>query len=431
MYHPPLHRKLLPWLYGAIFLVVAPALIFYTAGYRYNIKKATIEKYGTLIVDSTPSGATVFVDGEEQDTTPSALQAMAPGWHRVRFEKTNYLPWEKYLEIRPERVTFADQVHLWQTNPVTHFLFAGSIQSMASNPEQDTLAATYTASDASPHLLLVQSKGRISLDTALPTSDANKHTIQWQADSRALSLESNTDKTTLIRFVGKGISTTSTSSEGFWMDNDFISFANGAASRWNSRNGTFANEEMTSSVREKVGDFSLQKASTSTQLLFDRTFSSRAFSLPAGQWNLENISSNSLLLRDGIRWLGVNPRQEQPFLGLVEGDIPRWHLTTDDQMEALFLHNNELWLWNIGNPPELLVRDSEPIREAVWHASGDAVFLATANHVDVLDLDNRGGRIRHTLATFDQIQDIDIIGKLLYVAGTKDGQTGLWSVTVE
>lgn len=432
MYHPPLLRKLLPWLYALLFLIIAPALIFYTSGYRYNLKKAAIEKYGTLITDSTPVGAAISLDGQATgNTTPSVFQEMTPGRHRIRLEKDRYFPWEKTLEVRPERVTFANTVHLWRMEPEIRLQFSGNVQTMTSNPDQDTLALLQTAPDASTHLVIVQSKGRISLDAPLTAIDPTKRHITWQADSRALALESANEKDTLVRFVGKGINTTTTLADGFWQEDAFVSFSSPLAWRWNSKNGEVLTDTMASSVREKVGDFVIQKATTSTQLLFDRTFSSRAFSLPAGQWQFNDVTSNTLLLRDGMRWLGVNPREDEPFLGFVEGDLPRWLTTPEGNTRALFVHNNELWQWNMGSQPELVVRESAPIREAVWHASGDAVFLASDTQIDVLELDTRDGRIRHPLATFEKINDIDLIGKILYVAGTRDGQTGLWSVTVE
>ena len=431
MYHPPLHRKLLPWFYGALFLVVAPALIFYTSGYRYNLKKAAIEKYGTLITDSVPGGAQVTIDSVHSgNTTPYAFQEMSPGWHEVRFEKTAYLPWEKNLEIKPERVTFADHVHLWLAQPVVQFVTTGTIQNLSSNPEQDTLAYLQTAEDASTHLVLMQSKGRVSLDAKLPTTTIPVKTITWQADSRAVSLESASGTETLVRFVGKNIST-ATTAQGFWNGPDFLSFTGSRVFDWNSSNGIQTSDSMATSAREKVGDFTLQKATTSTQFLYDKLFSTRAFSLPAGNWSFNRIDGNTLLLRDGEHWLGVNPRQDQPFLGTAEGDSPRWLNSSNGVPRALFVRDNELWLWQIGVDPELIVRESAPIREVAWHASGDAIFLANDTSIDVLELDSRDGRIRHTLATFDHITDMDVIGKTLYVSGTKNTQTGLWSITVE
>jgi hypothetical protein len=107
----PIHRQILLWLYVALFVFLAPLLIFYTAGYRYNIKKGQIERSSTLIVDSFPKGATVRIDERAtQETTPITFQNMAPGWHRLDLEKEGYLPWSKNLELRAERVSFANRI---------------------------------------------------------------------------------------------------------------------------------------------------------------------------------------------------------------------------------------------------------------------------------------------------------------------------------
>ena len=71
MYRPPFHRRILPWIFTIIFFVAAPALVFYTAGYRWNPKKEKIERNGTLIIDSTPADARVYLNGRDTgETTP-------------------------------------------------------------------------------------------------------------------------------------------------------------------------------------------------------------------------------------------------------------------------------------------------------------------------------------------------------------------------
>ncbi len=124
MYHPPFHRRILPWLYIAIFLGTAPLLIFYTAGYRYNPKKHQIERSGTLIIDTIPKGARVSLDGRDsQEVSPITFQNIPPGWHEDRHTKNGYFPWQSILDIRAEQVTFANNLWLWRQS-IPSFLCA-------------------------------------------------------------------------------------------------------------------------------------------------------------------------------------------------------------------------------------------------------------------------------------------------------------------
>ncbi|MFH0780181.1 MAG: hypothetical protein V1928_05025, partial [Parcubacteria group bacterium] len=47
-----------------LFLVAAPILILYTAGYRYNFKKNQVQKTGALVISTAPSGAEVTLNNE-------------------------------------------------------------------------------------------------------------------------------------------------------------------------------------------------------------------------------------------------------------------------------------------------------------------------------------------------------------------------------
>lgn len=50
-------------------------------------------KVGSLMVDSRPAGARVFVDGKMVGTTPMLLDAVATGEHSVRLERDGFSPW--------------------------------------------------------------------------------------------------------------------------------------------------------------------------------------------------------------------------------------------------------------------------------------------------------------------------------------------------
>jgi hypothetical protein len=54
---------------------------------------------GALIVDSRPSGASVFVDGRQVGTTPVALDTVDAGSHAVRIERDGYRRWTSAVRV--------------------------------------------------------------------------------------------------------------------------------------------------------------------------------------------------------------------------------------------------------------------------------------------------------------------------------------------
>jgi PEGA domain len=48
---------------------------------------------GTLVIESRPAGATVFLNGRQVGTTPMSVPETAPGTHRIRLEMAGFNPW--------------------------------------------------------------------------------------------------------------------------------------------------------------------------------------------------------------------------------------------------------------------------------------------------------------------------------------------------
>jgi hypothetical protein len=53
----------------------------------------------TLLVESRPTGATVFLNGKRVGTTPMELPTVAVGSHAVRLEMTGYRPWSSSVRV--------------------------------------------------------------------------------------------------------------------------------------------------------------------------------------------------------------------------------------------------------------------------------------------------------------------------------------------
>ena len=61
---------------------------------------APVATTGSLVIESRPAGARVFIDGRDLGTTPVSLPDVAPGTHRVRIELAGFTPWVTMAEIK-------------------------------------------------------------------------------------------------------------------------------------------------------------------------------------------------------------------------------------------------------------------------------------------------------------------------------------------
>ncbi len=99
----------------ALFLVTAPLVVLYTAGYRWNEKKVRLEKVGLIFLRSRPSYAEIYLDGVlRSERTPARLRSLLPSTYDVKVTKKGYTSWEKNLPVGSALTTFAESVVLWK-----------------------------------------------------------------------------------------------------------------------------------------------------------------------------------------------------------------------------------------------------------------------------------------------------------------------------
>ena len=101
------------------FLISAPILVLYTAGYRFDLTNGRIVHTAVLNISSEPRNASVLVDGTSySDRTPAVLETILPGEHTVRLEKEGYLPWETVLDFESrEAVVLGPIILFLDTTP--------------------------------------------------------------------------------------------------------------------------------------------------------------------------------------------------------------------------------------------------------------------------------------------------------------------------
>lgn len=93
------------------FVISAPLIILYTAGYKYNFNKNIVEKTGSLVLDSVPPKARILLNERDaHKLTPTTFSHLLPDDYRIRLEKEGYYPWEKTLPVTSKLTTFATDV---------------------------------------------------------------------------------------------------------------------------------------------------------------------------------------------------------------------------------------------------------------------------------------------------------------------------------
>jgi hypothetical protein len=100
------------------FVAAATGAIFYSQGYRFDLKNLKMLKTGGISIKASPINARVFLNQKLAGTTmPMAdyvfVQGLLPKTYEVKVEKDGYAPWSKTLEVEETKVTEAKSVVLF------------------------------------------------------------------------------------------------------------------------------------------------------------------------------------------------------------------------------------------------------------------------------------------------------------------------------
>lgn len=159
-------RGILFYSFVGAFFFTAAAILFYGLGYRYNPAKNAIERTGELIVESTPPGARVMLNGDPifrfrdlifgatDSRTPIHKKYLLPGTYHLELLRDGYSPYRRDISVTSGTVTIV-------TDPV---LVSGSEpQAVFSHPALEKILVA-----ASDKFIFLAGKNEVieySLDT--------------------------------------------------------------------------------------------------------------------------------------------------------------------------------------------------------------------------------------------------------------------------
>lgn len=108
-------RRFLFYSMIVLFIASGSAVIFYSFGWRLNIKNGflKIQKTGAIYVETKPAGVVIKIDKKIHKDKSGMIQSgtlisdLLPKKYELEISKESYLPWQKNIEVEPELVTEA------------------------------------------------------------------------------------------------------------------------------------------------------------------------------------------------------------------------------------------------------------------------------------------------------------------------------------
>jgi len=111
-----------------LFLSVAPLIIFYSQGYRFDLESKRITQTGGLFLRVIPKSVEIYLNYHSPAAPElmkksdfffgtALIENLLPKKYKIKVIKEGYYPWEKSLEIREKEVTEAKNIVLIPENP--------------------------------------------------------------------------------------------------------------------------------------------------------------------------------------------------------------------------------------------------------------------------------------------------------------------------
>lgn len=385
-------RRVIFALFATTFLVGAPLIVFYTAGYRVNFTTWRVQQTGVIALSSLPKGATVTINGATLNAkTPYVVQRLSPGKYTIALQKYGYKPWSQIVTVGSGETTYA-----------TATLFADATPELLRN--QPAIAVSGEDGGRFIDLLLANETGKqtierydtvTGLSRTFVTLNDQYNTMTRNVTGSALTLTNETEK------IGVDAST-----------------------------GAILTTETLTTVTDALAGYEFFDNGTQTEFRTNESHTLIAL-LPPSTYNV-NFSNSSLVVFSDTRDRSYLFHRATNSVTQMNISAKQIAASPTDPLLATS-DGNEIDLYNINTGEvTLITRQSEPIIALAWHTDKRTLLCATATHIFGIEQENYTSRDATTLIDGATIVDMwpDTTGKHITFYGTIGAITGIWSLAL-
>jgi hypothetical protein len=425
-----------------VFLTVIFSL--YASGYKFNLSwplklNKFLQKTGMLIVSTTPSGATIYLNDKPLSTSSFSLwrknyltsdakiKNLLPGDYTLSLERSGYWPFEKKIRIDSGQTTFVENINLFRFNEpsLVTLTIPGELKISPNN------RYLYLAQTKEIWNLKSQSVKTLPLETVTAG--------QWLSNDKLLAggYIFNPEKTA---------------------DLDYTKIIGAEASHW------FYEEATGRLYYQNKNSLNRLEADSRTNTLLINGENFLTYEPRSDHLFLVVSKENRTILQDyNIKTQKVDSERELPNVGLYQfvPDKQKFLSLYDSKNKTLYLFNpsdlknsNETikniisWQWPSPeqliynnaweiysfdvrqNRAALITRVSEEITKIIWHQGSEYLIFSTAKSLNIVDLKN--GTIT-TIFRAAKIADLALDEKndLLYFWADINNQKGIYKILLQ
>lgn len=130
-------RKILFYLFLAIYLVLCPIIILYAFGYIFTPKvEEGFAKTGLIHIETLPGNASISIANRRYtEKTSATIRNLLAGSYEVRLSLAGYRPWVRKVKVEPGKAVNFEKVLLLPKKIKTRTLISRSFEALWTVPE--------------------------------------------------------------------------------------------------------------------------------------------------------------------------------------------------------------------------------------------------------------------------------------------------------
>jgi hypothetical protein len=377
-------RRIIYIIFIFLFFVITPAVILYTAGYRYNFQKNKIQKTGIFILKSKPEEARIYLNNKiRKKTTPARIANLLPGDYLIKIEKDGYYSWEKTLPVFSRLTTFAENVFLFKKS-LPAKIMDGEIDTFLLSPDKQKIVYLQTIDTGKEIWLLKLKTSKKFLLYRLSEKLNQNLKLEWGADGQKLLISSG-DKVP--------------------EDSKYI---------------VLDAETQEASVYQNLEEFYFEFKGINNKLAAAGELPNLIFipNVPERFFAVLDQKNQNFVVRDS---------DSGSIVFQTKAASAAWLPGTN---KILYIKDFELWIYDLNADQEnLITRYSREIKKALW-LSDNYILILLDNTLKIIELDERDRRNVIDFVSLESIDnfDLDAVGQKIYFTGVIGNKKGVYEL---
>ena len=445
-------RKILFIFFIGGFIVITPLVMLYAAGYEFSFEAGKIQKTGMLNIVTDPKGAKVYLNDKLQSetsfaglikksnlvSTPVKIKNLLPGEYKVRLEADGYWTWEKKVYLNPGEAINLDQV----------ILVRKDIPLMATS---EPISGVVLSPDKSEYLCLEKNQCgvfSVSGENLYPLTDkvCSANNLAWSSDGSRLiigealyylnggSAQKQNDFPGAIPKAAKLFKFDLKDSSNLYYYNakNIYRYSLNQAAIEPIVKTDAAPDDLLVSGNDL--DYITRIGNKAFLIAYDLSAKkeTRRIELPYSDgYQLKDYKNNLLTLLDSRRKILylIDPAAFTPLKETIQSvNVAYWI----DSTSLLYANDFEIWKIDAASgAKELFTRISTPIKDVIWHPSGDFIIFSTENSINLLETSGPEKKIIE-LVKLDQVSApvLDENGEIIYFYGAIREKKGIYKLRI-